>query len=92
MRGICEEVTHAYFSCYIHKDDFAELNAANSSLFENFLVLSWKYPPILKIALSKPEGSTTMLTYTLWLLLLVKKSPVEKLPSTTSISLRRTFS
>ena len=37
MRGICEEVTHAYFSSYIHKDDFAELNAANSSLFENFL-------------------------------------------------------
>lgn len=30
-------VTHAYFSSYVHKDDFVELNKANRSLFENFL-------------------------------------------------------
>ncbi|KAJ5869912.1 hypothetical protein N7455_004853 [Penicillium solitum] len=33
----CAEVTHAYFSSYVHKDDFVELNKANRSLFENFL-------------------------------------------------------
>lgn len=37
MRDICKPVTHAYFSSYVHKDDFAELNTANSALFENFL-------------------------------------------------------
>ena len=37
MRAACSEVTHAYFSSYIHKDDFAELNRANEALFENFL-------------------------------------------------------
>ncbi|KAE8313385.1 hypothetical protein BDV41DRAFT_576853 [Aspergillus transmontanensis] len=37
MSPLCTEVTHAYFSSYVHKDSFAELNAANRSLFENFL-------------------------------------------------------
>jgi nucleoside-diphosphate-sugar epimerase len=37
MSQHCSEVTHAYFSSYIHKDDFTELNIANSSLLENFL-------------------------------------------------------
>lgn len=34
----CAAVTHAYFSSYVHRDGFAELAAANSALFENFLV------------------------------------------------------
>lgn len=37
MRAECADVTHAYFSSYIHKDDFTELNNANQTLFENFL-------------------------------------------------------
>lgn len=37
MRETCSEVTHAYFSSYVHKDDFVELNKSNASLFENFL-------------------------------------------------------
>lgn len=37
MEQSCKDVTHAYFSSYIHKDDFAELNLANKALFENFL-------------------------------------------------------
>lgn len=37
MHPICKDVTHAYFSSYVHKDDFAQLNTANASLFENFL-------------------------------------------------------
>lgn len=37
MRPVCQDVTNAYFSSYVHKDDFTELNAANQALFENFL-------------------------------------------------------
>lgn len=37
MSSLCAEVTHAYFSSYVHKDDFAELNKANQALFSNFL-------------------------------------------------------
>ena len=37
MEGVCESVTHAYFCSYIHKDDFAELNAANAQLFDHFI-------------------------------------------------------
>ncbi|EME46837.1 hypothetical protein DOTSEDRAFT_70713 [Dothistroma septosporum NZE10] len=37
MAESCKDVTHAYFSSYIHKDDFAELTIANKALFENFL-------------------------------------------------------
>ena len=48
MRGVCKEVTHAYFSSYVHKDDFAELNTANSSLFENFLTALMEASPDLE--------------------------------------------
>ncbi|KNG45295.1 nucleoside-diphosphate-sugar epimerase [Stemphylium lycopersici] len=37
MRPVCGGVTHAYFSSYVHKDDFKELNIANEKLFSNFL-------------------------------------------------------
>ncbi|KIX92748.1 uncharacterized protein Z520_11600 [Fonsecaea multimorphosa CBS 102226] len=37
MRPVCGQVTHAYFSSYIHRDDFKELNTANEKLFSNFL-------------------------------------------------------
>jgi nucleoside-diphosphate-sugar epimerase len=37
MRELCAPVTHAYFSSYVHRDNFAELNRANAALFENFL-------------------------------------------------------
>lgn len=37
MEDICHNVTHAYFSSYVHKDDFAELNTANEKLFSSFL-------------------------------------------------------
>lgn len=37
MRAACGNVTHAYFSSYVHKDDFSELNTANEKLFSNFL-------------------------------------------------------
>ncbi|KAJ9654477.1 hypothetical protein H2198_006486 [Neophaeococcomyces mojaviensis] len=37
MRDVCNDVTHTYFSSYVHRDDFQELNIANCALFENFL-------------------------------------------------------
>lgn len=37
MAPVCGGVTHAYFSSYVHKDDFNELNVANEKLFSNFL-------------------------------------------------------
>lgn len=37
QQDVCKNVTHAYFCSYVHKDEFQELNAANATLFENFL-------------------------------------------------------
>lgn len=48
MRELCARVTHAYFSSYVHRDDFAELNKANSALFENFLKALVKVAPGLE--------------------------------------------
>lgn len=48
MRDLCSTVTHAYFSSYVHKDDFAELNSANSALFENFLDALVQVAPALE--------------------------------------------
>jgi nucleoside-diphosphate-sugar epimerase len=48
MKDICSTVTHAYFSSYIHKDDFAQLNSANSALFENFLGALVEVAPALE--------------------------------------------
>jgi hypothetical protein len=45
MRGVCDDETHAYFSSYVHKDDFAGWNTANSSLFENFLTALLEVSP-----------------------------------------------
>ncbi|KEF55239.1 uncharacterized protein A1O9_08893 [Exophiala aquamarina CBS 119918] len=36
MHNECGDVTHAYFSSYVHKDDFIGLNNANQAFFENF--------------------------------------------------------
>lgn len=46
IRELCGPVTHAYFSSYVHHDDFEELNKSNSALFENFL------QALLKVATS----------------------------------------
>lgn len=48
MNGVCANVTHAYFSSYVHKDDFAELNKANEQLFTNFLDALIKTAPSLQ--------------------------------------------
>lgn len=52
MGSACADVTHAYFSSYVHKDDFAELNKANSALFENFLTaLTMTAPKLQNVTL-----------------------------------------
>jgi nucleoside-diphosphate-sugar epimerase len=48
MQSECAQVTHTYFSSYVHKDDFAELNVANRALFENFLRALLKVAPLLE--------------------------------------------
>lgn len=48
QQDICANVTHAYFCSYVHKDDFAALNAANQALFENFLASLEQVAPKLQ--------------------------------------------
>lgn len=48
MADICRPVTHAYFSSYVHRDDFEELNSANQALFENFLSAIVRVAPELQ--------------------------------------------
>jgi nucleoside-diphosphate-sugar epimerase len=56
MRDVCTQVTHAYFSSYVHKDDFAELNSANQALFENFLRALVKVTPKLEAVCLQTGG------------------------------------
>ena len=37
MLPVCRDVTHAYFTSYVHTDDFQKLRDMNVPLFENFL-------------------------------------------------------
>ncbi len=37
MLPLCKNVTHAYYTSYVHTDDFKKLRAMNVPLFENFL-------------------------------------------------------
>ncbi|CAN8097988.1 unnamed protein product [Discula destructiva] len=48
MAPSCSEVTHAYFSSYVHRDDFSELQQANSAMFENFLISLQQVAPVLE--------------------------------------------
>ena len=54
MKEVCASVTHAYFSSYVHKDDFVELNTANRALFENFLgALVQTAPKLENVSMAK---------------------------------------
>jgi hypothetical protein len=37
MDPLCRNVTHAFFTSYVHVDDFSKLKEHNTPLFENFL-------------------------------------------------------
>ena len=56
MKDLCGPVTHAFFSSYVHKDDFAELNTANQQLFENFLKALVETAPNLENVLLQTGG------------------------------------
>ena len=48
MRNVCADVSHAYFTSYVHKEDFDELNRANEQLFANFLDAMLEVAPGLR--------------------------------------------
>ncbi len=48
MESICAETTHAFFSSYVHKDNFEELAATNCSLWDNFLTALIAVAPTLQ--------------------------------------------
>lgn len=37
LTPVCSDVTHAFFTSYVHSDDFSVLRNANVPLFKNFL-------------------------------------------------------
>jgi hypothetical protein len=37
LKDICVPVTHAYFTSYVHNDDFKVLKEKNEPLFKNFI-------------------------------------------------------
>ncbi|KAH7349492.1 hypothetical protein B0T11DRAFT_131614 [Plectosphaerella cucumerina] len=56
MKEQCAGVTHAYFSSYVHEDDFKELNEANARLFENFLDALISVAPRLECCVLQTGG------------------------------------
>lgn len=48
MQSLCSTVTHAYFSSYVHSDDFVKLNTLNHDIFENFLLALVEVAPKLE--------------------------------------------
>lgn len=37
LRPLCNDVTHAFFTSYVHDDDISKLRDLNEPLFKNFL-------------------------------------------------------
>jgi hypothetical protein len=37
IKKLCKDVTHAFFTSYIHDNDFSKLHVKNGPLFRNFL-------------------------------------------------------
>ncbi|KAL2204761.1 hypothetical protein CC79DRAFT_1386556 [Sarocladium strictum] len=56
MKDSCAKVTHAYFSSYVHEDDFQKLNIANQKLFENFLDALLAVAPNLEACVLQTGG------------------------------------
>lgn len=56
MRTICSKVTHAFFSSYIHDDDFAQLNVKNAGIFEHFLDSITAVAPALEAVVLQTGG------------------------------------
>lgn len=37
LKELCKNVTHAFFTSYIHDNDFSKLHVKNGPLFRNFI-------------------------------------------------------
>lgn len=52
LRRVCKDVTHAFFTSYVHVDDFSELRRKNVPLFKNFLdVITTVAPGLRRVCL-----------------------------------------
>lgn len=38
IKALCHDVTHAFFTSYVHNDDLSKLRGLNEPLFKNFLL------------------------------------------------------
>ena len=48
MQESCSKVTHAFFSSYVHRDEFADLVSENCALFQNFITSLVQVAPFLR--------------------------------------------
>ncbi|CAG8948066.1 unnamed protein product [Penicillium salamii] len=48
IRDLCKNVTHAFFTSYVHDNDFSVLHVKNGPLFRNFLEATDLACPVLK--------------------------------------------
>lgn len=52
LRHVCSDVTHAYFTSYVHDDDFRKLRDKNVPLFKNFIdVIDTVCPKLERVCL-----------------------------------------
>jgi hypothetical protein len=71
IKSICKDVTHAYFTSYVHSMDFSTLAEKNCPLFRNFLdAVDTACPNLERVCLqtggkvSDKDGSNTFCTLT----------------------------
>ncbi|CAG7951968.1 unnamed protein product [Penicillium salamii] len=59
IRGLCKNVTHAFFTSYVHDNDFSVLHVKNGPLFRNFLEATDLACPGLKRVVLQTGGKDT---------------------------------
>ncbi|KAF7590620.1 hypothetical protein BBP40_002615 [Aspergillus hancockii] len=85
MKTICSEVTHAYFTSYIHNNDFNKLAEKNCPLFRNFLVVIDTVCPSLERVCLQTGGKHYALQFQETTTLLYEDSPRYEGPGSKSI-------
>lgn len=63
LKDICAPVTHAYFTSYVHDDDFRVLKEKNVPLFRNFLDAADAVCPGLQRVSLQTGGKVCFLFY-----------------------------
>ena len=81
MRKPCAPVTHAYFSSYVHKDDFGELNTANKALFDNFLNALLQVAPKLENCSLQTGGMPKSLCGSVSIILTLTRQVLQRTPA-----------